>query len=60
MASFHEPKIGHDSKGAFGKKMGGGPPSDNNGASSSNNVINNAEVDKLKVRMLEVERILMS
>jgi hypothetical protein len=58
MASFHEPKSGADSRGAFGKKPTG-PPSDNN-AASSNNVINNAELEKIKVRMLEVERILMS
>jgi hypothetical protein len=59
MASFHEPKTGIESKAAFSKKVTGGPPSDNN-AASSNNVISNAEVEKLKVRMVEVERILMS
>jgi hypothetical protein len=61
MASFHHDPVKSDSRGAFNKKAtpGAGAASEN-GQSASGVAISNVEVEKLKVRIMEIERILMS
>jgi hypothetical protein len=49
-----------DSRGAFNKKATAVAAASENGQSTSAAAINSVEVEKLKVRIIEIERILMS